>query len=316
MNDDAQRPAGEPAAPEPDLSVRIGSLRMKNPVTVASGTFGYGREYSAFFDLAELGAVTCKGIRLSPCEGNPQPRIAEVRGGMLNSIGLQGPGVDAFVREALPFLRERGVPAIVNVWGTSEEEYAEVARRLSDAEGVGAVELNVSCPNVRHGGAAFGTDPATLASVVRAARAATPLPLLVKLAPNVPDIAVFARAAEDEGADGLSVCNTVPAMKIDVEARRPFLANVQGGLSGPAIHPIAVRLVWQAAAAVKIPIVGMGGIQEPEDAVEFLCAGATAVAVGTASFVDPLAAPRVVRGIRDYMVRHGLRRVADVAVPR
>ena len=308
-----ERPA---ASADPDLSVAIGSLRMKNPVTVASGTFGYGREYEPFFDLRELGAVTCKGIRLSPCEGNPQPRIAEVRGGMLNAIGLQGPGVDAFVATALPFLRERGVPAIVNIWGASEAEYAEVARRLSDAEGVGALEMNVSCPNVHLGGATFGTDPATLASVVRAVRAATRLPLLVKLAPNVPDIAVFARAAEGEGADGLSITNTVPAMKIDVEARRPFLANVQGGLSGPAIHPIAVRLVWQAAAAVKIPIVGMGGISEPEDAIELLCAGATAVAVGTANFVDPCTAPRVVRGIRDYMARHGLRRVADIAIPR
>ena len=213
-------------------------------------------------------------------------------------------------------MRERGVPAIVNIWGTSEAEYAEVARRLSDAAGVGALEMNVSCPNVHLGGATFGTDPATLASVVRAVRAATRLPLLVKLAPNVPDIAVFARAAEDEGADGLSITNTVPAMKIDVEARRPFLANVQGGLSGPAIHPITVRLVWQAAAAVRIPIVGMGGISEPEDAIELLCAGATAVAVGTANFVDPLTAPRVVRGIRDYMARHGLRRVADIAIPR
>ena len=309
----AERP---PESAEPDLSVSIGTLKMKNPVTVASGTFGYGREYADLFDLRELGAVTCKGIRLEPCDGNPQPRIAEVRAGMLNAIGLQGPGVAAFVRTALPFLREKGVPAIVNIWGTSEGEYAEVARRLSDADGVGALEMNVSCPNVHLGGATFGTDVRTLASVVRAVRAATALPLLVKLAPNVPDIAVFARAAEAEGADGLSITNTMPAMKIDVEARRPFLANVQGGLSGPAIHPVAVRLVWQAAAAVKIPIVGMGGIQEPEDAVELLCAGATAVAVGTATFVDPLTAPRVVRGIRDYMVRHGLRRVADIAIRR
>ena len=288
---------------------------MKNPVTVASGTFGFGKEYAGHFDLRRLGAVTCKGICLGPCPGNAQPRVAEVRGGVLNAIGLQGPGVEGFVREALPFLRALGVPAICNVWGKSVEEYAAVARRLSEEEGVGAVELNVSCPNVHGGGAAFGTDPATLAAVVRAARAATRLPLFVKLAPNVPDVAVFARAAEAEGADALSISNTIPAMLIDVEARRPFLANVQGGLSGPALHPVAVRLVWQAAAAVKIPILGMGGIVEPADAIEFLCAGATAVAVGTANFADPATAPRVVDGIRAYMARHGFSRVSEIAIP-
>ena len=299
----------------PDLSVNLGGLRMKNPVTVASGTFGYGKDYAEFLDLRRLGAVTCKGICLEPAPGNEQPRIAEVRAGMLNAIGLQGPGVREFVRTALPFLRGLGVPAICNVWGHSVEEYAEVARILSDEEGVSGIELNVSCPNVHGGGAAFGTDPRVLASVVAASRAATRLPLFVKLAPNVPDVTVFARAAEEAGADALSISNTIPAMTIDVERRRPFLANVQGGLSGPALHPVAVRLVWQAAAAVRIPILGMGGIVTPEDAIEFLCAGATAVAVGTANFVDPTTALRVIDGIRDYMVRHGLARVADIAIP-
>jgi len=303
------------SSPRPDLSVDLGGLRMQNPVTVASGTFGYGREYAEYVDLRRLGAITCKGIRLDPVEGNPQPRIAEVRGGMLNAIGLQGPGVEGFVRDALPFLRALGVPAICNIWGLSVDEYAEVARRLSAEEGVSALELNVSCPNVHGGGAAFGTDPRTLSAVVSAARAATRLPLLVKLAPNVPDVTVFARAAEEAGADALSISNTIPAMVIDVERRRPFLGNVQGGLSGPALHPVAVRLVWQAAAAVRIPILGMGGIVEPADAIELLCAGATAVAVGTANFTDPATALRVVDGIRDYMVRHGLAKVADIAIP-
>lgn len=301
--------------PIPDLSVNLGGLRMANPVTVASGTFGYGREYSEYLDLRKLGAVTCKGICLEPCQGNPQPRIAEVRGGLVNAIGLQGPGVRHFAEEALPWLRALGVPAICNIWGHSVAEYAEVARVLDAEEGVGALELNVSCPNVHGGGAAFGTDPSTLASVVRAARAATRLPLFVKLAPNVPDISVFARAAEDEGADALSVANTIPAMVVDIEHRRPFLANVQGGLSGPAIHPVAVRLVWQASAAVRIPVLGMGGIVSADDAIELLCAGAMAVAVGTANFADPQTPLKVIDGIRGYMLRHGLSRVSEIAIP-
>ncbi|MBR1608559.1 MAG: dihydroorotate dehydrogenase [Kiritimatiellae bacterium] len=298
-----------------DLSVNLGGLKMANPVTVASGTFGFGREYAEYVDLRRLGAVTCKGVRMDPAPGNPQPRIAEVRAGLLNAIGLQGPGARALLEEGLPYLHALGVPAICNIWGRSAEEYAEVARTLSGEGGADAIELNVSCPNVHGGGAAFGTDPAVLASVVKAARAATRLPLFVKLAPNVPDVTVFARVAEGEGADALSISNTIPAMLIDVERRRPFLANVQGGLSGPALHPIAVRLVWQAAAAVKIPILGMGGIVTPEDAVEFLCAGATAVAVGTANFADPRTALAVVDGIRAYMERHGFASVREIAIP-
>ena len=307
-------PALKATAAGIDLSVDVGGLSMPNPVTVASGTYGYGREYAQLVDLRRLGAVTAKGICLERCDGNPQPRIAEVPGGMLNAIGLQGPGVRQFVRTALPFLRQLGVKAICNVWGKTEAEYAEVCRILSDAPGASAIELNVSCPNVHAGGAAFGTDPAVLARVVAGARAATALPLFVKLAPNVPDIAVFARAARDAGADALSVCNTVPAMKIDVERRRPFLANVQGGLSGAAIHPVAVRLVWQASRATALPVIGMGGIFTAEDALEMLCAGATAVAVGTANFVDPETPFRIIDGIRAYMERHGMRRVSEIAI--
>lgn len=299
---------------EPDLSVSLGGLSMANPVTVASGTFGFGREYESYLDLRKLGAITCKGICLDACPGNPQPRIAEVRAGMLNAIGLQGPGVNGFLRSAVPFLRKINVPAIVNIWGKSVEEYAEVARILSDAEGISALEMNVSCPNVKLGGHSFGHDPSVLSGVVSAVRAATKLPLFVKLAPNVSDITVYARAAEESGADGLSISNTIPAMLIDTERRRPFLANVQGGLSGPALHPVAVRLVWQAAAAVKIPIIGMGGIVEPVDAIEFLCAGASAVAIGTANFVDPTTALRVLDGIRDYMIRHRIKTIREISV--
>ena len=305
-----------PTAPfEPDLSVCLGGLRMKNPVTTASGTFGFGKEYAEYIDVSRLGAITCKGICLEACAGNAQPRIAEVRAGMLNAIGLQGPGVKGFLRQAPPFLRKVGVPAIVNIWGKTVEEYAEVARLLSDTPEISALEMNVSCPNVKKGGASFGHDPHVLESVVGAVRAATRLPLFVKLAPNVPDITVFARVAEAAGADGLSISNTLPAMAVDIERRRPVLANVQGGLSGPALHPVAVRLVWQASAAVRIPVIGMGGIVEPEDAIEFLCAGASAVAVGTANFVDPQTPLRVIDGIRAYMVRHQLRTVSEIAIP-
>ena len=299
----------------PDLSVTLGRLKMKNPVTVASGTFGYGREYAELIDVAKLGAVTVKGLRTDPCDGNPTPRIAEVRAGLLNAIGLQGPGIPGFIDEYLPYLREKGVPAIVNIWGTTVEAYAEAAAMLDGVAGVEALELNVSCPNVKRGGASFGTNPDLMASVVAAVRAATSLTLITKLAPNVPDIRVFAKAAADAGSDALSVCNTLPAMAIDIEARRPVLANVTGGLSGPAIHPVAVKLVWEASAAVDIPIIGMGGIAEPEDAIELLAAGATAVAVGTANFIDPTTTLRVLAGIYEYTHRHGMAHVADIAIP-
>ena len=282
---------------------------MQNPVTVASGTFGYGVEYSRLIDLNQLGAVTVKGIRLNPVRGNPTPRTAEVASGMLNAIGLQGPGVDGFIKKFWPFLMELKVPTIINIWGTTVEEYAEVARRFDALGGVGALELNVSCPNIKEGGAQFGTDVKLLAQVVAACRKATKLPLITKMSPNVVSIAPFAKAAEDAGSDALAITNSYPAMAIDIETRRPKLANVTGGLTGPAIKPIAIKLVWDAAKAVKIPIVGMGGIQNAADAIEFLMAGATAVAVGTANFYEPQTALHVIAGIRDFMER---KKIGDV----
>jgi len=299
--------------PKPDsetnLSVQIGKLRMPNPVTVASGTFGYGVEYSRLIDLNQLGAVTVKGIRLNPVRGNPTPRTAEVASGMLNAIGLQGPGVDGFIKKYWPFLKDLKVPTIINIWGTTVEEYAEVARRFDALGGVGALELNVSCPNIKEGGAQFGTDVKLLAQVVAACRRVTTLPLITKMSPNVPSIAPFAKAAEDAGSDALAITNSYPAMAIDIETRKPKLANVTGGLTGPAIKPIAVKLVWEAAQAVKIPIIGMGGIQNAEDAIEFLMAGAAAVAVGTANFYEPQTPLQVIAGIRDFMQR---KKISDV----
>ena len=295
-----------------DLSVDLGGIRMKNPVTVASGTFGYGKEYAELIDVTRLGAITVKGIRLQAWPGNPLPRHVEVPGGMVNAIGLQGPGVDGFVRDYMPFLRSTKVPVIVNLWGTSIEEYAEGARRLSDVEGVAGLELNISCPNVKEGGHAFGTDPRTVASLVAAVRRATRLPLMPKLAPNVPDIKVFVRAAQEAGADALALINTLPAMVIDIETRRPVLANKVGGLSGLAIHPVAVKLVWEAAQAARVPLLAMGGIMGPEQAIEFLIAGATAVAVGTANFIDPSTPLRVIDGIAVYLEKHGMRSVKEL----
>jgi dihydroorotate dehydrogenase (NAD+) catalytic subunit len=295
-----------------DLGVNVGGIRMKNPVTVASGTFGYGKEYAELVDVSKLGAITVKGIRLQPWPGNPLPRHVEVPGGMVNAIGLQGPGVEGFIREDMPFLRSAGVPVIVNVWGTSVEEYAEVVRRLSDEPGVSGFELNISCPNVKEGGHAFGTDPRTVSALVTAVRKATRLPILPKLAPNVPDIKVFVRAAQEAGADALSLINTLPAMVIDIETRRPVLANRVGGLSGLAVHPVAVKLVWEAAQAARVPLIAMGGVMGPEQAIEFLIAGATAVAVGTANFIDPGTALRVIDGIAVYLRKHGLRSVSEL----
>lgn len=297
-----------------DMSVKIGSMVMQNPVTVASGTFGYGQEYSDIIDIKRLGAITVKGIRRDECFGNPVPRFCEVRGGMLNAIGLQGPGVERFVKEKMPFLRETGVPVIVNIWGRTVEEYAETARMLDGVAGVSALELNVSCPNVKAGGASFSANPLLMASVVEGVRKATGLTLITKLAPNVPDISVYARAAADAGSDALSVCNTMPAMAIDIERRTHVLANRSGGLSGPAIHPVAVKLVWDASHAVDIPVIGMGGIMCAGDAVELLAAGASAVAVGTATFIDPRTVLEVIDGIREYMLRHGFEKVCQIKI--
>ena len=282
---------------------------MQNPVTVASGTFGYGAEYARLIDLNQLGAVTVKGIRLNPVPGNPTPRTAETTSGLLNALGLQGPGVDGFIKKYWPFLKGLKVPTIINIWGTTVEEYAEVARRFDALGGVGALELNVSCPNIKAGGAQFGTDCSLLSQVVAACRAVTALPLITKMSPNVPNIGQLAKAAEDAGSDALAVTNSFPAMAIDIHTRKPKLANVTGGLTGPAIKPIAVKLVWEAAKAVKIPIIGMGGIQNADDAIEFLMAGATAVAVGTANFYEPQTPLQVIAGIREFMEQ---KKIGDV----
>ena len=295
-----------------NLSVRIGNLTLQNPVMVASGTFGYGVEYARLLDLNQLGAVMVKGICLKPVPGNPTPRTVEVTSGLINAIGLQGPGVEGFKQKYWPFLKSLKVPTIINIWGTTVEEYAEVTRRFDALGGVGALELNVSCPNIKEGGAQFGTDLKLLAQVVAACRKTTKLPLITKMSPNVVSIAPFAKAAEGAGSDALSIMNSYPAMAIDIETRRPRLANVTGGLTGPCIKPIAIKLVWEAAQAVKIPIIGMGGIQNASDAIEFLMAGATAVAVGTANFYEPQTASQVIAGLRQFMENHGLKDVKEI----
>src|SRR5262245_1362492 len=295
-----------------DLSVRIGSLTLKNPLIAASGCFGYGVEYADVVDLSTLGAMVSKGLFLQPREGHPAPRIVETPAGMLNAIGLQGIGARRFVDEKLPELRARGATVIVNVCGTTLDEYVEVSRVVSDAEGVAAIELNISCPNIKEGGIQFGCSLNGTFDVVSAVRRATALPIIPKLTPNVTDVASFARAAEEAGADAVSLVNTFLAMVIDVETRRPKLSNIVGGLSGPAIRPIAVRMVYECRQTVKIPILGMGGISDARDAVEFLIAGADAVQIGTANFVDPFIWDKLLAGLREYMERHGLARIADL----
>src|SRR6266568_5977472 len=286
-----------------DLSVTIGSLHLRNPVIAASGCFGYGVEYAGLVDLASLGAIVVKGLFLEEREGHPAPRIVETPAGMLNAIGLQGIGVRRFVDEKLPELRARGATVIVNVCGTTLDEYVEVSRIVSDADGVAAIELNISCPNIKAGGIQFGCSLTGTHDVVSAVRRVTKLPVIPKLTPNVTDVASFARAAEDAGADAVSLVNTFLAMVIDVETRRPKISNGMGGLSGPAIRPIAVRMVYECRQSVKIPIIGMGGIADARDVVEFMIAGADAVQVGTANFVDPFIWPKLVAGITDYMKR-------------
>ena len=295
-----------------DLSVRIGSLELKNPLMAASGCYGYGLEYAGSVDIAALGGIVSKGLFMKPREGHAPPRIVETPAGMLNAIGLQGIGVHRFVAEKLPELRKRGVTTIVNVCGTSIDEYCEVSRVLSDAEGVGAIELNISCPNIKEGGIQFGCVLESTYAVVSAVRKATHLPLMPKLTPNVTDVASFARQCEDAGADAVSLVNTFLALAIDIETRRPKLTNGMGGLSGPAIRPIAVRMVYECAQAVKIPVIGMGGIATAEDVIEFLIAGATAVQIGTANFADPFIWSKLLAGIDAYMARHNITRVADL----
>jgi len=295
-----------------DLSVTIGSLRLKNPLIAASGCFGYGVEYADVVDLSSLGAIVSKGLFLREREGHAAPRIVETPAGMLNAIGLQGIGARRFVEEKLPELRARGATTIVNVCGTTLDEYVEVSRILSDAEGVAAIELNISCPNIKEGGIQFGCSLAGTFDVVSAVRKATRLPLIPKLTPNVTDVASFARASEDAGADAVSLVNTFLAMVIDVETRRPKVSNVVGGLSGPAIRPIAVRMVHECRQLVKIPIIGMGGIADARDALEFMIAGANAVQVGTANFVDPFIWSKLLDGMTSYLERHQIARIGDL----
>ncbi len=293
------------------MAVNLGGIAMKNPVTVASGTFGYGQEYAQLFDISRLGAVTVKGIRACPWQGNPLPRHVEVPGGMINAIGLQGPGVEAFIRDDMPFLVERNVPTIVNIWGTSVDEYAEVAARLDGVPGVVGLELNVSCPNVKEGGASFGTQVDTFAGVVRRVRQATKLPILPKLAPNVPDVRPFVKAAQDEGANAIALINTIPGMAVDLETRKPILANKVGGLSGAGIHPVALKHVYEAAQVATVPLLAMGGIFTAKDALDFILVGATAVAVGTATFMDPLAPIHVLEGMEQWLDDHGIADIND-----
>ena len=295
-----------------DLAVRIGTLALKNPIIAASGCFGYGVEYADVVDLSSLGGVCVKGLFLKEREGHPAPRIVETPSGMLNAIGLQGIGVRRFVDEKLPELRARRATVLVNVCGTTVEEYVEVSRILSDHEGVAAIELNISCPNIKEGGIQFGCSLNGTFDVVSAVRKTTRLPVIPKLTPNVTDVASFARAAEDAGADAVSLVNTFLAMVIDVETRRPRISNGVGGLSGPAIRPIAVRMVHECRQAVKIPIIGMGGIAEARDVLEFMIAGADAVQVGTANFVDPFIWPKLLDGLREYGERHTIARIADL----
>jgi dihydroorotate dehydrogenase (NAD+) catalytic subunit len=294
------------------LAVELGPLRLKNPVMVASGTFGYGQEYAALVPPDRLGGVVVKGISLEPRVGNPPPRMWETCGGMLNSIGLQNVGLHSFLEEKLPYLRSLQVPVIVNLFGNTVEEYGELAAALDGHEGVDALEINISCPNVKAGGMTFGSDPGMVYQVVSAVRSETNLPVITKLTPNVTDITSPARAAEDAGTDVLSLINTVAGMAVDVQTRRPRLANVVGGLSGPAIKPIALRMVWQVIKASNVPVIGLGGIVSVEDALEFLIVGAKAIQVGTANFVNPQVTLEIISGLENYLRRQGLREINQI----
>jgi len=305
--DSSAKQAGQGnSAGKPDLSVSIGGLKLRNPVMPASGTFGYGKEYARLIDLERIGAIVTKGLSLRPKAGNPTPRIAETVGGMLNAVGLQNVGVDAFIRDKLPFLKGIDTPVIVNFFGNTLEEYGEVAARLADLPGVAAVEVNISCPNVKQGGIVFGTDPQAAHGVVSLVRRRIAKTLIVKLTPNITDITVIARAVEDAGADAVSCINTLTGMSIDIHSRRPRLANITGGLSGPAIMPVALRMVYQVARQVKIPVIGIGGICNIEDALQFIIAGATALQVGSANFVAPGAMISIVDGLERFCRGQGL----------
>ena len=295
-----------------ELQVRIGSLTLRNPVMTASGTFGYGREFSNLVNLHHLGGIVVKGISLLPRPGNPPPRIVETACGMLNAIGLENVGVDRFITEKMSYLQGLDTSVIVNILGDSVEEYGEITSRLDGVEGISGLEVNISCPNVKKGGVAFGTVPEMAATVTSAVRQATRLPVIIKLSPNVTDIVLMARAVEEAGADSVSLINTLIGMAIDPKTRKPRLANVIGGLSGPAIKPVALRMVWQVASAVSIPVIGIGGITTADDAMEFLLAGATAIQVGTANFYEPSAAEQIIQGMKEYLHQQGEHCIRDI----
>jgi len=295
-----------------NLSVQIGNLKLNNPVMTASGTFGYGEEYSEFVDLNKLGAIVVKGISLEPMDGNPPPRICETPCGMLNAIGLQNVGLKRFIKEKLPYLKKFDTPVIANILATTIQAYVRLSKALDDA-GIDGIELNVSCPNVKKGGITFGTDKKTLSRLISKVRQSVKKAVLItKLSPNVSNIQDFAKVAEDSGSEAISMINTIPGIAIDIETRRPRLANITGGLSGPAIKPIAVRMVWESYNKVKIPIIGMGGISDARDAMEFMLAGATAVAVGTANFINPHVTESIITGIEDYLKRKGIGDVNEI----
>ena len=297
---------------QPDLTTDIGGIRLRNPVMTASGTFGYAREFETYVDLNRLGGIIVKGLSLAPSKGNRPPRIVETACGMLNAIGLENVGIEAFIAEKLPFLVRLSTPVFINIYGRSIEEYATLAARIEAAEGVHGIEVNISCPNVKAGGVAFGVDPEVAGQVVSAVRKNTAKTLIVKLSPNVTDITAIARRVVAEGADALSLINTITGMAIDVVKRRPVLANITGGLSGPAIKPVALRMVWQVCQAVDVPVIGIGGITSAHDALEFLIAGAAAVQVGTANFVNPRATTEILAGIEDYLKENRFKRLSDL----
>ena len=296
----------------PDMKVNIGGIELQNPVMTASGTFGYAREFDHLIDLNRLGGIIVKGLSLHPTKGNPPPRIVETACGMINAIGLENVGIQGFIADKLPFLENLSPPVFVNIYGKLEEEYRQLSARINEVEAIAGIEVNISCPNVKAGGMAFGVDPKAAFSVIRAVREQTAKPVMVKLSPNVTDITEIAAAVEDAGADSISLINTLTAMAIDVDTRRPKIANIIGGLSGPAIKPVALRMVWQVAQKATIPIIGIGGIMTAEDALEFLIAGATAVQIGTANFVNPHTTMDIIEGIERHLTEKGVGRVTDI----
>jgi dihydroorotate dehydrogenase (NAD+) catalytic subunit len=294
---------------DPDLSVKIGKIKLKNPVIAASGTFGFGEEYKDFFDIDHLGAIIPKGISLKPMMGNPPPRIFETEGGIINSIGLQNPGFQAFIKDKLPYLNNIKTHLLINFFGKTQKEYVELARRFDEVPGLSGLEMNISCPNVKQGGIIFCSDPKMTYGLVRAVRKSTKLTLIVKLSPNVTDIALIAKSSEEGGADAVSLINTFRAMAINIHSRKPELGNMMGGLSGPAIKPIALRMVWEVSQAIKIPVIGMGGITKAEDAIEFILVGASAIQIGTANLVNPRTGVEVIYGIKRYLIENKINRV-------